>query len=211
MPLPTFPTEAVALLAALNGGVFDSIANPYGMDDGGHIPNWPPAMNEMAEVANYFSALGTYLQALADQVSLDAGSAEAGSGTEASIATIRAVADVAHYVSMRRIAEANKLVAITFASPSTSWDMAAGINRELILEGNTTLANPTNQAEGKTGLLVIKQDATGGRAITSWGSNFAWFGGQPTWPVTPNAETLISYMVRASGKIYLNWGGNTAS
>lgn len=207
MSLPSFPAAAVELLSQLNGDIWDASANPFGMDDGGHIPNWPLAMNDMAEVTNYNAALAAVLVAIAQQVAEDAAAAEEGSGTEASVAAIRAVSDLAHYVSMRRVAAAMVPAAISFAAP-LAWDMATGINFTATLTANTTVPNPTNQTPGKSGFIDFVQDGTGGRTITSWGGNFRWFGFLPPWPAAAGAITKVAYFVKAAGEVHLAFAGN---
>jgi hypothetical protein len=210
MPLPEFPTAAANRLAQLNGEAWNATTNPFGMDDGGHVPNWPPVMNDMAVLSNYHAALAVILADMAEQVALDAQTAEEGSGTEATIATIRAAANVAHYVSMRNVAAANVPVALTDA-PSIAFDMGTGINFTVTLgAAGRALANPTNQTPGKSGFLNVVQDSTGGRAITVWGSNFVWIGDKPFWPTVAGARTKIAYFVNAVGDVELAFAGSSA-
>lgn len=209
MPIPDFPTDEVALLAAVNGNPYNAVTNPKGLAAGGHRQNWNPAMNGAADVAGYMATVATFLDALADQVATDAASAAAGSGTEATAANIRAGL-TAQYLSIRRSYEAMAPVALTDAA-TIAWDMADGVNFKVtIAAAGRALANPTNQVAGKSGLLSISQDATGGRTITSWGSHFVWIGGDILWPVAANAVSLVSYYVEASGKILLSFGGSSA-
>jgi hypothetical protein len=185
-----------------------------GLDDedflnGGHRTNFPLSLVAVLAFIDYSKLTADELAILAEQVTEDAASAAAGSGTEASVANIRAVADVAHYISMRRIVAANQFVELTDAA-SIAWNMADGLNFSCTLgAAGRAMANPTNQVAGKNGIILIKQDATGGRSITTWGSNFVWMGGEPDWPSTPNARSIISYMVEASGTILLNYGGSS--
>lgn len=209
MAAPETPTDDISLLEEVNGNAYDAVTNPRGLARGGHRQNWAIAMNALASVASWVANLTSYLSGLADQVAADAASAAAGSGTEASTADIREGVS-AHYMSIRRAYASSAFVSLTDAT-SIAWNMAAGINFSVTIgAANRSLANPSSAVEGKSGLLVVKQDATGGRAITTWGSNFVWMGDQPIWPTSPNAETLISYIVRDNGKIYLNFGGSTA-
>ena len=208
MALPVYPADDAAFLAALNSNPYDPDTNQFGLDEGGHITLFPEAMSAIERIGDYFSALGAALQALANQTAADADSAAAGSGTEASAADIRAGL-TAHYLSIRRAYAAGVFVPLIDAA-SIAWDMASGINFSVTLgAAGRAVANPSGAVEGKSGILAVKQDGTGGRSITAWGANFVWVGDQPIWPTTPNAETLISYIVRANGKIYLNFGGST--
>jgi hypothetical protein len=46
-----------------------------------------------------------------------------------------------------------------------SWDLQSNQVASVTLAGNRTLDNPTNQVDGATYILKIKQDATGGRTL----------------------------------------------
>jgi hypothetical protein len=208
MPAPTFPTTKIEFVQALNGNAYNAATNPYGMASGGHRQNWPTAMNYMGDIGTYMGAVADYVAGVVEQVAEDAASAAAGSGTESTVANLR-TGTSAQYVSIRRVYGAGEFVALTDAA-SIVWDMAAGINFVCTLgAAGRALANPTNQVAGKIGIILIKQDATGGRSITDWGNNFVWIGGKPDWPTTPNARSIISYMVEASGTILLNYGGSS--
>lgn len=209
MAMPAYPTEAADFLAQLNSDPYDAGSNPYGLAAGGHRQLFPESQDALVALAQFVNLAGIDIDELAAQVAADAASAAAGSGTEASESDIRS-GQSAHYLSIRRAYAAGAFVPLTDAA-SIAWDMAAGINFAVtIAAAGRTLANPTNAVEGKSGILAVKQDATGGRSITTWGNNFVWVGDQPVWPTAPNSEALISYIVRSSGKIYLNFGGSTA-
>lgn len=203
MPIATYPQDEADYVAGLEDADFLN---------GGHRTNFIPSLEAVLAFAAFCLAVATEMEALGEQVEEDAASAAAGSGTEASVANIRAIADVAHYISMRRIAAANAFVALTDGA-TINWDMSTGINFEVTLgAAGRALANPTGVSANKSGMLTIRQDATGGRTITSWGSKFRWFGPQPSWPLTANAETLLTYFTKTdTDVIYLTYGGNTAS
>lgn len=209
MAAPDTPTDDITLLGAVNGNAYDAVTNPRGLARGGHRQNWAVAMNALASVATWAANLTEYMSDLASQVAADAASAAAGSGTESSTSSIRAGTS-AQYLSVRRIYEAAAFVALTDAG-SIAWDMANAINVEVTLgAAGRTLANPTNKVSGKSGVIVFKQDATGGRSVTTWGSDYVWMGEQPVWPTVANAETIVSYLVNSSGKVLLNFGGSTS-
>lgn len=210
MTIPDPPTSQIEFLSEVNGNSYDSDSNPDGLADGGHRQNWAPAMNAVAVVANWISSVIAWMSATASQVAADAASAAAGSGTEATVANIRAGLS-AWYLSIRRIYAANEFVALT-DSATIDWDMASGINFAVTLgAAGRTLANPSNQVAGKSGLIIVTQDATGGRSITTYGNQIVWYGPQPDWPSTPGAETLIAYVVKANGQVRLSAGGSSAS
>jgi hypothetical protein len=207
--MPTFPADEAALAAALNSDPFDAESNQYGLGQGGHRTLFPLGLDAVVDLAQFVKLAGEYLDVLAVQVAADAESASSGSGTESAIENIRAGLS-AQYLSIRRIYEANQFVALADAA-TINWNMAAGINFRVTLGGaGRTIANPTNKIAGKSGLLRVVQDATGGRTITTWGSDYVWIGGQPYWPTTANAISYISYITADDGKIHLQFGGSSA-
>jgi len=95
--------------------------------------------------------------------------------------------------------------------PSTtfSWDMSAGFDFILTLNGNRTLANPTNTKVGQKGRLIIQQDATGSRTLT-WGSNFKFANATPpTLSTTANATDVLYYDIRSSSYIIITLAGRS--
>src|SRR5690606_27216405 len=133
------------------------------MVNGGHRTRFFPLLNAVLALASYVRAVGEHLIGLANQVATDAASAAAGSGTEAAIATIRAGTS-AHYLSIRRAYAAAAPVALTDAATVTI-DFATGINFSLTIGGNRTLGTPANLVPGKSGIIILTQDATGGRTL----------------------------------------------
>ncbi len=51
----------------------------------------------------------------------------------------------------------------TTLTGTVTVDLNTGVNFSGILTGNVTLANPTNAKPGQAGLILLTQDATGGR------------------------------------------------
>jgi len=200
MALPAYPTDDAA---QISGTSSDDMIN------GGHRTRFFPLLNAVLALASYVKAAGEFLVGLADQVDTDAASAAAGSGTEATLANIRAGADVAHYLSMRRVAAANVPVALTDAA-SLAWDMATGINFSVVLGGNRALANPTNLVPGMSGFLNVVQDGAGGRSITAYGNQYVWIGPRPSFPAAANARTKIAYFVTSTSEVELAFAGNSA-
>jgi hypothetical protein len=84
--------------------------------------------------------------------------------------------------------------ALTYNATSVSWNTLSGYNASLTLTGNVaTFANPTNIQQGWTYTLKLRQDPTGSRLITAWGSYFDWgAAGQPTLTTSANGLDLIS-------------------
>jgi hypothetical protein len=88
----------------------------------------------------------------------------------------------------------------------TTINCDAGLGRiwKVTLSGalTRTFANPTNLRDGSYVLHVI-QDATGGRSISTWGSNFKWsFGTAPDFTgLGANERCIISFTVE-NGVLY---------
>lgn len=74
-------------------------------------------------------------------------------------------------------------------------------NFSVTLGGNRTLANPTNQTAGQSGVIVVTQDGTGSRTL-AYGSNWKFAGGSaPTLTTTANAVDVIAYYVESATRI----------
>jgi hypothetical protein len=82
-------------------------------------------------------------------------------------------------------------------------DFGAGLNFSLTLATNATLANPSNQKVGQSGVIEITQDGTGSRTL-AYGSNWKFPGGAPVLSTAAGAIDAIFYVVSASGRILAN-------
>ena len=98
-----------------------------------------------------------------------------------------------------KVYTASAVVTLTDGATVTP-DFEAGRNFVLTLGGNRTLANPTNQAAGQSGLIIVKQDGTGSHTL-SYGGNWKFAGGAPTLSTAASAIDVIAYYVEASGTI----------
>ena len=97
-------------------------------------------------------------------------------------------------------AQRGSIVALTDGATITP-DFAAGNNFSVTLGGSRTLANPTNQTAGQSGVIVVTQDGTGGRTL-AFGSNWKFPGGTaPTLTTAANAVDVIAYYVESSSRI----------
>lgn len=78
---------------------------------------------------------------------------------------------------------------------------AGGINFEVTLTGNATLAAPTGFLPGQSGVIEVKQDATGGRQLGyASGYDFGGFG-VPVLSAAPGKSDFIFYTVNSAGKL----------
>ena len=86
---------------------------------------------------------------------------------------------------------------------SVTLDFAANQNFVLTFTGNVTLANPSTEAVGQSGIIVCIQDGTGSRTL-SLGTDFETAGGSGiTLSTAASAVDVIPYFVKASGSIQL--------
>lgn len=108
-------------------------------------------------------------------------------------------------------AQANANIAVAYATPATttvltpganvSWNMAANVTASLIANQNFNLTI-TAFADGGTGLLHIKQNASGNWVASSWsvtGGNIAWPGNvNPTLTATANYFDEFSFVAHGT-------------
>ena len=86
---------------------------------------------------------------------------------------------------------------------SVTLDFDTYTNHVLTFTGNVTLANPSTEAVGQSGVIVIIQDGTGSRTL-SLGTDYETPGGSGlTISTSANAVDVIPYFVKASGSIQL--------
>ena len=89
------------------------------------------------------------------------------------------------------------------ATGSTTLDFDAYQNFVLTFTGNVTLANPSTESVGQSGIIVIIQDGTGSRTIAI-GTDYEWPAGTATTISTSaNAVDIIPYFIKAANSIQL--------
>lgn len=89
------------------------------------------------------------------------------------------------------------------ATGSTTLDFDTYQNFVLTATGNVTLANPTTESVGQSGIIVFIQDSTGSRTL-SLGTDYETAGGSGlTISTAANAVDVIPYFVKASASIQL--------
>ena len=88
------------------------------------------------------------------------------------------------------------------SSGSGVWepDFSTARNFTRVLNGDSTVANPTNQVPGQSGLIILKQDATGGRTV-SFGTNWKLPSGEVGIAAAPASISVLSYFVSESGEV----------
>ena len=89
------------------------------------------------------------------------------------------------------------------ATGSTTLDFSTYQNFVLTLTGNVTLDNPTTEAVGQSGFIVLIQDATGSRTV-SLGTDYETAGGSGlTISAAATTTDIVPYVVVSSGRILL--------
>ena len=77
---------------------------------------------------------------------------------------------------------------------SISWNLDTAPTASVTLGGNRTLANPTNMKAGGTYLVIVKQDATGGRTL-AYGTAYKWpSGSAPVLSTAANATDILTFV-----------------
>jgi hypothetical protein len=78
---------------------------------------------------------------------------------------------------------------------SISLDMSSGLNFQVTLGGNRTLANPTNTKIGQSGVIAVSQDGTGSRTL-AFGSSYKFANGvAPTLSTAASSIDMLFYFV----------------
>ena len=89
------------------------------------------------------------------------------------------------------------------ATDSVLLDFNSFQNFIITLEGNVTLANPTTENVGQTGIMVFIQDSSGSRSLTLGGDYESVGGSGITLSTGANAVDILPYMVVAANRIAL--------
>jgi hypothetical protein len=82
-------------------------------------------------------------------------------------------------------------------SANITWDVSLGMVAAVTLQGNRTLANPTNLQPGMRLSIEIVQDATGGRTL-SFGTLYVFPAGTPTIGTAALQKTVIEFFYDGS-------------
>jgi hypothetical protein len=86
---------------------------------------------------------------------------------------------------------------------NVTLDFATYQNFVLTLTGNVTLVNPTTEAVGQSGFIVLIQDGTGSRTLSLGTDYETAAGGGITLSTTASTTDIVPYIVAASGRILL--------
>lgn len=96
---------------------------------------------------------------------------------------------------------------VTLTDAATiSIDFNAGLNFSITLGGNRSLSNPANQKAGQSGIIIIKQDGSGGRTL-SFDTDYRFVGGIPNFSTSANAIDIVAYFVESAGTVLCTFAG----
>jgi len=98
------------------------------------------------------------------------------------------------------------------AAGTTTLDLATANNFSLSLPagGTVTLANPSNQTAGQSGVVTITQNGTTA-ALVAYGGNWKFQSGAPSVSTTLSSVNVIAYYVESSSRITAQLLTNTIS
>ena len=107
---------------------------------------------------------------------------------------------LSHLDKVQTFTKAQRGAVVTLAYAATiAIDMNGANNFVVTLGGNGTLGAPSNLGAGQSGIIEVRQDATGSRVLSY---NAAWrfaAGVAPVLTTTASAVDLLAYYVDASG------------
>lgn len=91
---------------------------------------------------------------------------------------------------------------------SITLDLASANTFVYTLTGDVdvSVTNPTTNLPGQSFTLILEQDATGGRAVTSWPSGIEWSDGTaPNLDTTPGVKNVVSFITTDGGTSYIGF------
>jgi len=124
-------------------------------------------------------------------------------GPQGPLATVASAANYwgstnnTEFLSAKTVADAQAPVALSVTGTVT-LDMSTGLNWQLTLTGNITLADPANKVNGKSGVIWFIQDGTGSRTLTTNAAIKRVGGRALTLSTAASTVDRCSYVTRAS-------------
>ena len=92
------------------------------------------------------------------------------------------------------VAQVNAPITTLSDAATITWDANVSPNATVTLAGTGRTLTMSNQVAGGSYVLYIKQDATGGRTITTWTGFKFPFGVKPTLSAAPNAVDILTFL-----------------
>lgn len=117
----------------------------------------------------------------------------------ATVDEIREGLEALKYVSPARLIEADEIVELIEEDP-VFIDLAEGRNFSLTLTANRTIDSPLDQKPGRSGEIIVRQNATGGHALT-WHADWKFPQGEVSLATAPNQSTTLRYLVESVGSV----------
>ena len=190
MALSTVGTNALAANAVTSAKITDgTIATGDIADDAITAAKVDPAQTDI-------TSLGTLTTLTVDSIIINGTNIGHTSDTDA-------ISIASSGVTTFSAAVVGKTDTDTSNTGSVTLDFAANTNFVLTFTGNVTLANPSTEAVGQSGIIVCIQDGTGSRTL-SLGTDYETAGGSGiTLSTAASAVDVIPYFVKASGSIQL--------
>ena len=146
---------------------------------GGDTGSWGTVLNEYLSVGHNSDGTNKEASTSSKGVVELATSSEVNTGTDAA----RAVTPATLY-STQTLTD----------GASIAWDVSLGVMATVTLTDNRALANPTNLVNGASYILIVKQDATGGRTL-SYGDKYLFPDGiEPVLSTGANAVDMIAFL-----------------
>lgn len=164
---------------------FDSNGDPVAAEDAAGVP-----------ASSFWTSVLTLTTAALSRAGL--GSTTVGDAlfTAANAAAARTVMELGTLATLNSVGDANidASTAQTLTDgANVSWALASGHVANWTIGGNRTLDNPSGVKRGRTYVLNVTQDATGGRTIT-FSSNYKGINGGAVPQPNPAATTTTSYL-----------------
>ena len=107
-------------------------------------------------------------------------------------------------------AQRGSVTTLDDSSGTITADFSSTNNFTCTLSGTgRTLANPTNVTAGQSGVIILRQDGTGSRTITTYGANWKFAGGtHPTLSTGANDIDVLSYYAASATEIIASLGAD---
>lgn len=118
--------------------------------------------------------------------------------------------DVAQTFTAAQRGTVSALGAVAAGTTTLNFATANNFSLSLPAGGTVTLANPSNQTAGQSGVVTITQNGTTA-ATVAYGANWKFQGGAPSVSTTLSSVNVIAYYVESATRITAQLLTNTVS